>query len=226
MRIAANATPMIMPYNSRCMFPLFPSLLVRVKVRKRCISTIEPWTTQSSTLRWNSTGANLSAATFTGVTWRNTICPDGTNSDANGNTCVGSLVAPTNTIMPTNTATPTRTATPTITANPTKTLTPSKTATATKSMTPTKVATMTKAATVTRSLTPTKPAPATKPPTRTRTPTKPVGSKGKPYTKCENTNVSSRAWGTIAHVNFKPYMNVQQRFSRKKIYIFAQISMI
>jgi uncharacterized protein YjbI with pentapeptide repeats len=26
---------------------------------------------------------------FSGVTWVNTICPDGTNSDANGNTCIG-----------------------------------------------------------------------------------------------------------------------------------------
>jgi len=43
------------------------------------------------------TGSNLSGVNFlnslrTGVTWSNTICPDGTNSDANGNTCEGHLV--------------------------------------------------------------------------------------------------------------------------------------
>jgi uncharacterized protein YjbI with pentapeptide repeats len=48
----------------------------------------------------NFTGANLTntyafsatgmgTATVTGVTWSNTTCPDGTNSDSNGNTCVG-----------------------------------------------------------------------------------------------------------------------------------------
>jgi len=36
------------------------------------------------------TGAtNMSTANITGVTWTNVICPDGTNSDNNGNTCVG-----------------------------------------------------------------------------------------------------------------------------------------
>jgi uncharacterized protein YjbI with pentapeptide repeats len=45
----------------------------------------------------NFTGANLqysdgmNTATRTGVTWSNTICPDGTNSDNNGNTCEGHL---------------------------------------------------------------------------------------------------------------------------------------
>jgi uncharacterized protein YjbI with pentapeptide repeats len=28
-------------------------------------------------------------ATFSGATWDNTVCPDGTNSDNNGNTCIG-----------------------------------------------------------------------------------------------------------------------------------------
>lgn len=38
----------------------------------------------------NLTGAiNMSTANVTGVTWSNTICPDGTNSNSNGNTCVG-----------------------------------------------------------------------------------------------------------------------------------------
>lgn len=32
---------------------------------------------------------NLSTATITGAIWKNTKCPDGTNSDENGNTCVG-----------------------------------------------------------------------------------------------------------------------------------------
>jgi uncharacterized protein YjbI with pentapeptide repeats len=33
-------------------------------------------------------GSNLAGADLTGVTWSNTICPDGTNSDADGGTCV------------------------------------------------------------------------------------------------------------------------------------------
>ncbi len=33
----------------------------------------------------------LTVADFTGAIWSNTICPDGTNSDSNGNTCVGHL---------------------------------------------------------------------------------------------------------------------------------------
>jgi uncharacterized protein YjbI with pentapeptide repeats len=37
------------------------------------------------------TGASLSGATITGVTWFNTTCPDGTNSNSNGNTCEGHL---------------------------------------------------------------------------------------------------------------------------------------
>ncbi|HSX43486.1 MAG TPA: pentapeptide repeat-containing protein [Candidatus Saccharimonadales bacterium] len=40
----------------------------------------------------NFTNINLSSANVTGVTWSNTICPDGTNSDNNGNTCIGHLV--------------------------------------------------------------------------------------------------------------------------------------
>ena len=34
---------------------------------------------------------NMNTATLTGVTWSNTTCPDGTNSDNNGGTCVGHL---------------------------------------------------------------------------------------------------------------------------------------
>ena len=37
------------------------------------------------------TGANLYDAYLSGVTWYNTICPDGTNSDNNGNTCENNL---------------------------------------------------------------------------------------------------------------------------------------
>jgi uncharacterized protein YjbI with pentapeptide repeats len=33
----------------------------------------------------------LSTATLTGVVWTNTLCPDGTNSNANGRTCAGHL---------------------------------------------------------------------------------------------------------------------------------------
>jgi hypothetical protein len=36
-------------------------------------------------------GALLDGANLNGVTWQATICPDGTNSNANGNTCVGHL---------------------------------------------------------------------------------------------------------------------------------------
>jgi uncharacterized protein YjbI with pentapeptide repeats len=38
----------------------------------------------------NLKGANISNTDFTGVKWKNTTCPDGTNSDTNGsNSCVG-----------------------------------------------------------------------------------------------------------------------------------------
>lgn len=40
----------------------------------------------------NIKGAELNfAADVSGATWSNTICPDGTNSDNNGNTCEGHL---------------------------------------------------------------------------------------------------------------------------------------
>lgn len=41
--------------------------------------------------RTNLFGALMEGATVTGVTWQNTICPDGTLSNANGDTCVGHL---------------------------------------------------------------------------------------------------------------------------------------
>jgi len=37
----------------------------------------------------NLTGSRFNQSTFTGATWSNTTCPDGTNSDNDGNTCVG-----------------------------------------------------------------------------------------------------------------------------------------
>jgi hypothetical protein len=37
------------------------------------------------------TGATLTSATLSGVIWSNTVCPDGTNSTAHGNTCIGHL---------------------------------------------------------------------------------------------------------------------------------------
>lgn len=37
----------------------------------------------------NLSGAALSGASVTGVTWIATVCPDGTNSDNDGGTCVG-----------------------------------------------------------------------------------------------------------------------------------------
>jgi probable HAF family extracellular repeat protein len=39
----------------------------------------------------NLTGANLTGANINNVIWSNTTCPDGTNSDAHGGTCVGHL---------------------------------------------------------------------------------------------------------------------------------------
>lgn len=42
-------------------------------------------------LEANLTGAVLDNAIIDNVYWQNTICPDGTNSDYNGNTCVGHL---------------------------------------------------------------------------------------------------------------------------------------
>ncbi len=36
-------------------------------------------------------GADLSGADLSGVYWYSTICPDGTNSDDNGDTCVNNL---------------------------------------------------------------------------------------------------------------------------------------
>ena len=39
----------------------------------------------------NLTGADLTGADLTGVFWFSTTCPDGTNSDDNGNTCVNNL---------------------------------------------------------------------------------------------------------------------------------------
>jgi uncharacterized protein YjbI with pentapeptide repeats len=40
----------------------------------------------------NFSGSDLSSAVLTGATWSNTTCSDGTNSDANGGTCIGHLV--------------------------------------------------------------------------------------------------------------------------------------
>jgi uncharacterized protein YjbI with pentapeptide repeats len=36
-------------------------------------------------------GSNMSSANLSGATWTNTMCPDGTNSNSNGNTCIGHL---------------------------------------------------------------------------------------------------------------------------------------
>jgi len=41
----------------------------------------------------NLGGATLKGASIGGVMWSNTVCPDGTNSDADGNTCMGHLGA-------------------------------------------------------------------------------------------------------------------------------------
>jgi hypothetical protein len=39
----------------------------------------------------NLGGSTLKGASLGGATWSNTVCPDGTNSDADGNTCIGHL---------------------------------------------------------------------------------------------------------------------------------------
>jgi uncharacterized protein YjbI with pentapeptide repeats len=39
----------------------------------------------------NLTGADLTGANLTGVTWSNTTCPDGTNSNTDGDTCNNNL---------------------------------------------------------------------------------------------------------------------------------------
>ena len=39
----------------------------------------------------NLLNADLSDLDFNGVSWGNTICPDGTNSDDNGDTCQNNL---------------------------------------------------------------------------------------------------------------------------------------
>lgn len=45
--------------------------------------------TRANLIAANLTGADLSYANVTGVEWFGTTCPDGSNSDANGNTCLG-----------------------------------------------------------------------------------------------------------------------------------------
>jgi hypothetical protein len=70
----------------------------------------------------NLQGAQFDAPMLTGVIWGNTICPDGSNSDANdgdGFTCLGNFIGPTPTPAPS--LTPTRTPTNTPTRIPTAT---------------------------------------------------------------------------------------------------------
>ncbi len=43
------------------------------------------------TLAYLLSATGMDTATLTGAMWSGTICPDGTNSDDNGNTCVGHL---------------------------------------------------------------------------------------------------------------------------------------
>jgi len=39
----------------------------------------------------NLSGTDLAAANLNNVTWSSTVCPDGTNSDNDGNSCLGHL---------------------------------------------------------------------------------------------------------------------------------------
>ncbi len=45
----------------------------------------------STLTRFDLRQTNMTGANLTGVTWVNTLCPDETNSDNNGNTCIGHL---------------------------------------------------------------------------------------------------------------------------------------
>jgi len=47
--------------------------------------------TEANLANANLSGDNFTGANLTGVTWSNTLCPDGTNSDNVGDTCVGHL---------------------------------------------------------------------------------------------------------------------------------------
>jgi uncharacterized protein YjbI with pentapeptide repeats len=49
------------------------------------------WTGKPNNIPTNLTGTDMSGAILDGVIWDNTICPDGTNSDANGETCENNL---------------------------------------------------------------------------------------------------------------------------------------
>jgi uncharacterized protein YjbI with pentapeptide repeats len=47
--------------------------------------------TQTSFGQANLTGADMSGATLTGTYWSDTICPDGTISDNDGDTCANNM---------------------------------------------------------------------------------------------------------------------------------------
>ncbi|MGO9559893.1 MAG: pentapeptide repeat-containing protein [Acidimicrobiales bacterium] len=44
-------------------------------------------------IRATLTGANLKSADLKGVTWNDTVCPDGTNSNNDGGSCKGHLTS-------------------------------------------------------------------------------------------------------------------------------------
>lgn len=48
--------------------------------------------TNAQFLNANLQGTNFTGANLTGATWSNTICPNGSNSDNNNNTCLSNLV--------------------------------------------------------------------------------------------------------------------------------------
>ncbi|MCX6015312.1 MAG: pentapeptide repeat-containing protein [Chloroflexales bacterium] len=77
-------------------------------------------------------GIDLSGATLGNVTWHNTICPDGSNSDSHAASCQLAFATQTFTPTPSKTATITNTATSTKTSSITKTARPTKSNTATK----------------------------------------------------------------------------------------------
>ncbi len=91
----------------------------------------------------NLAGIDLSGAILSNVTWSNTICPDGSNSDSHAGSCQLATATRTLTAIATRTSTRTHTNTRTQTSTPTasRTRTQTSTQTATRTRTATRTAT-------------------------------------------------------------------------------------